>query len=289
MENIDYQGFFASEIPRTGIEAAGVVVLPVCYEHAVSYGGGTRQGPLHIMAASEHLERLDEETCSDWTACGIHTLKPLCPGGSPEEAMDEIAAAAGDVVSRDKFLLAFGGDHAVTIGTVKAVSEKYPDVGILQVDAHLDLRDTWNGSRFNHGCVMRRIMEDMGLAAVQVGIRLLAPEERDYIEANGLSPIFAHQIDPGNGSWIYRVVEGLPEKVYITVDVDGLDPSVVPGTGTPVPGGLSFRQLVDLVRAVGKHKQVVGADIVELVKIPGTQASEMTAARIAQKIIHFCA
>jgi len=158
----------------------------------------------------------------------------------------------------------------------------------MQVDAHLDLRDEWNGSRYNHACVMRRVIEDVGLPAVQIGIRSFSPEEADYVRSRHLTPFYAHEINPRDNTWIERAVEALPENVYLTIDLDGLDPSVIPGTGTPEPGGLSYRQLVSLIRAVGKKRKVVAADINELAKIGGTQVSESTAAKIATKIFVYC-
>jgi len=187
-----------------------------------------------------------------------------------------------------KFLLALGGDHAVSIGLIRAASQAFPGVGVLQIDAHADLRREWNGSRYNHACVMRRVMEDLGLPAVQVGIRSFSPEEAEFMAQNGITPLFAHQIEAADCSWIEKVVAALPETVYLTVDLDGLDPSVVPGTGTPEPGGLSYRQVIALIREAGRQRRVVAADINELVKIEGTQVSEFTAARIATKIFVHC-
>jgi agmatinase len=169
-----------------------------------------------------------------------------------------------------------------------AASKVHPDIGVLQVDAHLDLREEWNGSKYNHACVMRRVAEDIKIPFVQVGIRSFSQAEADYIKRRNLKPVFAHDIDPGDHKWIDRVVNGLPEKVYLTIDLDGLDPSVLPGTGTPEPGGLSYRQLVDLIKTVGQKKRVVAADITELSKIEGSHVSEFTAAKIATKIFVYC-
>jgi len=144
------------------------------------------------------------------------------------------------------------------------------------------------GVDLQNACVMRRVADEARLPFVQVGIRSFSPEEHRYVVENGLRPVYAHRIDPGDTGWIDEVVERLPARVYLTIDLDGLDPAVIPGTGTPEPGGLSYRQLVALLRAVGARRQVVGADINELAKIPGTQVSEFTAARIAAKIIVHC-
>ena len=176
----------------------------------------------------------------------------------------------------------------LSIGPVRAAARQYPDIGVLQFDAHLDLREKWNGSRFNHACVMRRVADDIGVPIVQVGIRSFSPEEADYIQLKGLRPFFAHGIDPIDPSWIQTVLEVLPQNVYLTIDLDGLDPGVLPGTGTPEPGGLSYRQLVNLIKAVGRHRTVIAADITELAPIEGSHVSEFTAAKIATKIFVNC-
>jgi len=269
--------------------SAGIVVLPLCYEHASSYGTGSGEGPYHLLAASEQLERVDEETLIDWLALKIHTMDPLIPKGNPAEAIEEMKAAAEKVLAKKAFLLSLGGDHAISLGPIEAVADAYPGIGILQIDAHLDLRDEWNGSRYNHACIMRRVSEDLGLRIVPVGTRSFSPEELEYIGEKGISPFFAHKIAASEtAAWIDAVVASLPEHVYITVDLDGLDPAVIPGTGTPEPGGLSYRELVALLEAVGEHRTVVAADINELAKIEGTQVSETAAAKIATKIMVHC-
>lgn len=276
------------EVQTADINDAHVIVLPIYYEVAPSFGAGSKEGAFHLLAASAELEDLDEETGVDWQRHGIHTLGPLEPTDQPEQAVAEIEAAARPHLASGKFLLSLGGDHAVSIGLIQAAARIHPAIGVLQVDAHLDLRDSWHGSRYNHACVMRRVADDMGLAFVQVGIRSLSSEESDYIKKRNLRPFYAHCIDPIDFSWIDDVIETLPASIYITVDLDGLDPSVIPGTGTPVPGGLSYRQLVELIRRVGRSRHVVAADINELAKIDGTGVSEFTAAKIASKILVHC-
>lgn len=288
MAAFHYIPFGGEEIAHPDMASARVVVLPLCYENAVSYGSGCGEGPLHILAASEQLERLDEETLVDWGGMPIHTRPPFYPDRDPETAVKQMRRQAAEVLAEKRFLLSLGGDHAVSIGPIMAAAGQYHGVGVLQIDAHLDLRDRWNGSRFNHACVMRRVAEDLGLAAVQVGIRSFSPEEARFVRSRGLRPYYAHDIDSVNPAWIEAVIDALPETVYLTVDLDGLDPSAVPGTGTPEPGGLSYRQLVSLIKALGKHRRVVAADITELAKIEGSQVSEYTAAKIATKIIVHC-
>jgi len=288
MEAEAFVPFGGEEVGTPTLENADIAVLPLCYENAVSYGTGTRNGPFHLLGASSQLELLDEETLINWGQKAIHTLPPLFPSGDPEQAVTEMKNAAAHVLRQNKFLLCLGGDHAISIGPILAVSEIWPETGVLQIDAHADLRNEWNGSRWNHACVMRRVIEDAGLEAVQAGIRSFSPEEAVYMREKRIRPFYAHEIDPSDDAWIGEILCALPEKVYLTIDVDGLDPSVIPGTGTPEPGGFSYRQIVRLIRALGREKTVVAADINELAKIPGSQVSEVTAARIAAKILVCC-
>lgn len=280
--------FGGDDAAHANIHSARIVVLPLCYENAVSYGTGTGEAPLHLLRASEQLECLDEENLVDWCRMAIHTLPPLTPSAVPDEAVAQMRAAAADVIAQGKFLLCLGGDHAASLGPIAAVRQAHPDVGVLQIDAHLDLRDTWNGSPYNHACVMRRVIGDYKLPVAQVGIRSFSPEEHDYVRQHGLQPFLAHTILSTDNQWVSEVLERLPQKIYITIDVDGLDPAEMPGTGTPEPGGLSYRQVIQLIQAAGQQKQVLAADIVELVKIDGSQVSEFTAAKIATKLMVYC-
>jgi agmatinase len=280
--------FGDAEIPTVGLDDAGIVVLPLCYENAPSYGTGSKEGPLHILNASTQLESIDEETLTNWGEAGIHTLPPLVPSNDPKKAVNEMKRAAAAVLEKNKFLLSLGGDHAISIGPIMAAAEIYPDIGVLQIDAHLDLRDTWNGSRYNHACVMRRVADDIKVPVVQVGIRSFSPGEAGYVKRKKLKPFYAHNINFLDDSWIDKAVNSLPEKVYMTIDLDGLDPSVIPGTGTPEPGGFSYRQVVRLIKTVGRKRKLIAADINELAKIEGSQVSEYTAAKIATKIFVHC-
>jgi agmatinase len=292
----DFIHFGGDEVRPISFEEARIVVLPLCYEHAPSYGEGSENGPLHLLNASAQLEGVDEETLVDWAGLAIHTLPPVFPPKDPKAAVDQMRAAADRVLDQGKFLLSLGGDHAVSLGPIQAAARRCPQIGVLQVDAHLDLRNEWNGSRYNHACVMRRVADDMGLSFVQVGIRSFSGEEAQYVKKKRLAPFYAHEIaaisgdspGSGTGNWIEQVVNRLPEQVYLTLDLDGLDPAVMPGTGTPEPGGLTYRQVVRLLRAVGRNRQVIAADINELAKIPGTRVSEFTAAKLATKIFVHC-
>ncbi|MFC1857627.1 agmatinase [Thermodesulfobacteriota bacterium] len=288
MDKDSFVPFGGPEIQCRQVDKAKIAVLPLCYEKAPSYGSGSGEGPYHILHASLQLERIDEETFLDWGSFDIHTLPPPMLSNDPQKAMLQMEQAAAEILNKGKFLLSLGGDHAVSLGPVKAAGRIYPDLGVLQIDAHLDLRNEWNGSRYNHACVMRRITDDYGIPIIPVGIRSFSAEEADYVKKRELKPFYAHQIEPLETGWIRAVLDALPSRVYMSIDLDGLDPSVIPGTGTPEPGGLSYRQLVKLIEAVGCHRKVVAADITELTKIEGSQVSEFTAAKIATKIFVYC-
>lgn len=289
MDVSSFMPFGGTDVRYTELNEARVVVLPVYFEVTPSYMGGSRYGAYHLLKASAEMEPMDEELLLDWSDAGIYTAPALIPENDPEKGVERIRAEAEWYMKMGRPLLSVGGDHAVTIGLVRAAADVYGSVGVLQVDAHLDLRDSYNGSRYNHACVMRRVADDMQLPIVQVGIRSVAPEEGDYIREKGIRPFFAHDIaESGSDAWMDEVVARLPETVYVSIDLDGLDPAAVPGTGTPEPGGLSYRQVAGLIRKVGENRRVIGADINELVKIEGSVVSEFTAARLAGKVIVHC-
>jgi agmatinase len=281
--------FGGDEVRPVPLSAARFAILPFCYESSPSYGTGSRFGPLHLLNASAQLEPLDEETLIPWADLPLHTAKPLYPSDHPEKAVQEMTAAAARAMDDGATPLILGGDHAVALGGITAAAERYPDLAVLQVDAHLDLRNIWNGSPLNHACVMRRAVDDLELPAAFVGTRAICREELDFIRRRDVSPFFAHDIlARPDAEWIGEVVSSLPERVYLSFDLDGLDPAVLPGTGTPEPGGLGYRQAVALIRALGERRTVVGADFCELAPIPGSQVSEYTAARLVAKFLVHC-
>ena len=288
MNSASHTPFGGTETENIEIEKARVVVLPLCYENEPSYGTGSREGPDHILNASVQLESLDEESGVEWTRIPIHTAEPFFPPSDPEQAVFQIKKKAEKVIEKKQFLLSLGGDHAISLGPIMAAADAYPDIGVVQIDAHLDLRDEWNGSRYNHACVMRRVNGDFKIPVVPIGIRSFSVEEAEYVKINNLTVFYAHEIDACDHSWTARVLDHLPEHVYITIDLDGLDPAVIPGTGTPEPGGLSYRQLVHLIKTIGADRNVIAADVTELTKIKGSRVSEFTAAKIVTKILVYC-
>ncbi len=264
--------------------SARFALLPAPLEQTVSYGTGTGAGPAAILRASEELEFFDEESRRPyWQPGEVHTLPTPELPADPEAAVAAITAAARPAVQEGKFLLTLGGEHTVTVGAVAAVAEKYRDLGVLVVDAHLDLRESYGGTRWSHACVCRRIL-DTGQTLVWCGSRSFSEEEALLVQERQLQVFYAHELDP-EGHWIRQAVQQLPENVYLSIDVDGLDPASMPGTGTPEPGGLSYRQLLALIRETTQRRTLVAADLTEVAPIPHQQVTEFTAARLAAKII----
>ncbi len=286
-----YLNFLGYEAP-VAPERARIRVLPIPYDLTTSYQPGARRGPIAALEASTHMEWYDEELEAETgAAVAIATLAPLeTETSGPAAMMSRIGAAAREWADRERLLVALGGEHSVTAPLVAAHRELWPDLTVLQIDAHADLRDSFEGSPHNHACVMRRVLET-GLRIVQVGIRSLTREEHELIRADGrLTTVFARDIaDRPAREWADEIVTALGEHVYLTVDVDGFDPSIMPGTGTPEPGGLTWRQVADLLAAVASRRRLVGADVVELAPIPGLVGGDFLVARLAYRVMGLAA
>jgi agmatinase len=277
---------FGGTLPNgASFENAKAVILPVPLESTTSYVPGTRNGPREILVASSHLELWDEETNSDVHSIGIHTLPEMeLPFDDLEDIMAEIRRVAAAILEYDKFPIVLGGEHSITSPIVAAVAAKHPGVTVLQIDAHADLRDSYMGTRFNHACAMRRVTEHA--RCTQVGIRSLSTEEATAVPTLPTTIFYDVNMrqDP---NWIAKVVASLGETVYITIDVDGMDPAIMPATGTPEPGGLSWYELLALLRAVISARTVVGCDIVELSPLPGVAAPNFLCAKLLYKILTY--
>ncbi len=265
-------------------DTARYAVLSVPYEATTSYRSGTRLGPKAILSASEEVELFDEELRAEFHMCGICTLDPLGPDHSGPAAMQNVIhKAARRVVQDGKFPLTLGGEHGITPALVRAVAETHKDLSVLQIDAHADLRNAYENTPYSHACAMRRVLETVD-AIVPVGIRNLSREEHEFAEQKGIRLITARDC-LYTTSWINDALDGLTDTVYVTVDIDGFDPSIAPGTGTPEPGGLDWYRVIELLRRVAATRQIVGADIVEVAPIPGQVVTEFLAARLAYKLI----
>jgi len=279
-------GEFGGTTPTTtDFSNARVVILPVPLDRTTSYVAGTRNGPHEILVASSHLELWDEETETDVHSIGIFTLPEMeFPFGSMDEVIEEIRRVASEIISRDKFLVALGGEHAITGPLVAAVAEQYPGLSVLQIDAHADLRDTFMGTPHNHACAMRRVVEHAPVT--QVGIRSLSPEEAAAVPSLPTTIFYDFNMRE-DAAWMDRVVDSLGEHVYITIDVDGFDPAIMPATGTPEPGGLTWYEALGLLRRVIAKRHVVGCDIVELSPMAGNVAPNFLCAKLLYKILSY--
>lgn len=277
--------FGALEQDAGSFDRAGAVVLPVPFERTTSYVPGTKNGPREIIAASGQVELYDEELGREICDVGIHTLPAMeSPFASTDEAFAEMRRVAAWLAGAGKFFVALGGEHALTAPLVAGVAAVHPGVTVLQIDAHADLRESYMGDRHSHASAMRRVLEYA--PTVQVGIRNLSAPEAEAIP--GLETTVFYDWNMRNDpAWITRVVEALGEKVYITIDCDGLDPAIMPAVGTPEPGGLTWRETLTLLRRVMETKTVVAADVVELCPIPGFVAPNFLAARLVYKLIGY--
>jgi agmatinase len=269
-------------------QGARVLVLPVPFEGTVSWGGGAGRGPAAILEASKYVETWDEELDLLPEVLGFHLLPEIEPGDSDADEMTErIHAAAAKVLDRagDRFLLTLGGEHSVTPGIVRAFAERREGLSILHVDAHADLRPEYEGTRNSHACACRRIRDHV-TDTVSVGIRSLSEEEARLVREERI-PIYWAKDVVGRTDWIAEAVGRLSDTVYVTIDLDALDPSIMPATGTPEPGGLGWYELTALLRETAERRRVVGADLVELAPIPGLHAPDFLAARLALKVVTY--
>lgn len=262
-----------------------VVILPVPVDRTTSYVSGTRNGPREILEASSHMELWDEEVGVDVHGVGIFTLPAMeLPFGEMGELVGEIRRVASGILAREKFLVTLGGEHSITPPLVSAAAAAFTGLSVLQIDAHADLRDCYMGTPHNHACAMRRSLEYA--AVTQVGIRSMSTEEAEA--APGLNTkIFYDATMRKDPNWIDRVVDTLSGPVYITIDVDGMDPAIMPATGTPEPGGLSWYEVLALLRATISRKTVVACDVVELSPLPGVMAPNFLCAKLIYKILTY--
>ncbi len=279
-------GHYGGTTPTmTDFEHARVVILPIPLDRTTSYVPGTRNGPHEILVASSHMELWDEETETDVHSIGIYTMPEMeLPFSSMDEIVREIRRVTAELVNRGKFPVILGGEHSITGPAVAAVAAKYPGLSVLQIDAHADLRDTYMGTPHNHACAMRRVLEYA--RTTQVGIRSLSPEEAAAAPTLPTEIFYDFNMRL-HEDWIERIVDSLGEQVYITIDVDGFDPAIMPATGTPEPGGLGWYEGLALLRRVIEARTVVGCDVVELSPIPGNVAPNFLCAKLVYKILSY--
>ena len=276
--------FLGLDIEYPSYEDAKVTVIPVAYEGTVTYGKGAAKGPKAIIDASKHVETYERELGKN--IFDIYTLEGVTKKGAPEDVVNEVYNAVKKEINNKKQVVVLGGEHSITIGAVKAFKEKFYDLSVLQIDAHSDLRQEYEESRYSHACVMRRIF-DMNVPFVQVGIRSFCDEEADFIKKNKLKPFYAEDIYD-NDEWMDDAISRLSDNVYLTFDLDGLDPSIMPATGTPEPGGLGWYQAIKFLKKTAKAKNIVGFDIVELAPIKKLSFPDFIAAKLTYKMIGYC-
>ena len=278
--------FLGLDSEHSSYDAARYAVLPIPYDATASYRSGARDGPAAILTASQQVELFDEELGGEFHASGIATMDALEPNMAAPAAMHETVFAAARRVIRDgKFLIGLGGEHGITSALVRAVMTRHKKLSVLQIDAHADLRNEYQQTPYSHASVMRRVL-DLGATIVPVGVRSYSAEEHRFMKRSRIVPITARDCFMSE-DWLDRVLDRLGDKVYVTIDVDGFDPAFAPGTGTPEPGGLDWYQVTSLLRLVAAEKTIVGADLVEVMPIPGQVVTEFLAARLIYKLICF--
>jgi len=259
------------------------VILPVPYEQTTSYKGGTREGPQAIISASKQVELFDEELEAEPYKVGIYTSDELEPTSKgPAEMIEKIYKVGRRLVKDEKEVVMLGGEHTISIGMIKAFKGRYKNLSVLQLDAHADLRQSFQGNRFSHACTMRRVREMV--PAVQVGIRNLSSEEHSWVKKNKIDLFFAQE---KNQNWKDKVLSSLSENVYLTFDLDFLDPSIMPSVGTPEPGGFLWYETLDFLKTLSLKKKIVGFDVVELCPQPGNIAPDFLAAKLIYKLMGY--
>ena len=271
---------------ESAIERARVAVIPAPFDQTTSYLPGTRFGPSAILAASRQVEFYDEELDREPCAIGIATLEEIeILPADIESGLRRLEETVETLDARGIVPLTLGGEHSLTLAPVAALRRRYPDLSVLQLDAHLDLRDSYQGTKLSHASVMRRVRE-LAVKTVPVGIRSVSREEADYVHAEK-APVFLGREIRRDGLPVDAIVAELSNPVYVTVDLDAFDPAYVPGVGTPEPGGLTWDEGLRLLRAVFERRQVVGIDVVELCPIPGQIVSDFFAAKLVNKLIGY--
>ena len=279
---IDHARFLASELAPGTPDSAFFHMLPVPLEASVSYGGGTAKGPCAILEASDQLELWDGESVP--AELGIHTWPAVDCSGEIQTVLGRIESAVARILDYGGLPIILGGEHTVTYGALAALAEKYGRFGVVQFDAHADLRDSYEGNRWSHACVMCRAVKELGLPLVQFGVRALCLEEVATRREHGVELLDAATL-AASSMPEELLPPDFPERIYLTFDVDGLDPSIMPATGTPVPGGLGWYEALRLAERALRGRRVLGMDVVELAPVPGMHMADFTAARLVYALM----
>ena len=282
--------FLGLEKKYSSYKTSGIIILQAPLEKTVSYGKGTKNGPKEIIKASHYVEFFDEELNKE--LCfekGIATLEEIKFSNlTVKKSIEKIYDEVKKQISEDKFVVTLGGEHSISSATIKAHYNFYKNISVLQIDAHSDLRNSYEGSKYSHASVMARVAE-FTTKIVQVGIRAQCKEEYDFIKTNRIKTFYMREIrnNKYGKNWQQKVVNELNKNVYITFDVDGFDPSVISATGTPEPGGLFWDETMSLLKQVGKNKNIIGFDVVELAPDKFHNSSNFTTAKLVYKILNY--
>ncbi len=263
-------------------EKSKIVLIPVPYDGTSSWKKGADKGPQAFLEASENMELYDIETDSEVYKQGIYLSQPVTENSSPEAMVEAVTEKVKSYLNRNKFVTLFGGEHSISIGAIRAFSRHYENLTVVQIDAHADLRESYEGSKCNHACALYEANQTTNL--IQVGIRSMDHSEKSVMNYDNV--FFAHEIE-SDDYWIEQAVERMTDTVYITIDLDGFDPSLFPATGTPEPGGLFWYETLRFLREVFKEKNVVGFDLVELCPSPALYASDFLAAKLYYKMLSY--
>ncbi len=265
-----------------------VVVVPFGLEKTVSYGGGTKNGPKEIIRASHQVELYDEElNCEPYKKIGIKTLKPFKIDKNIKKALNKVSKINEKILKKGIFPLTLGGEHSITPGCIAPFAKKYKNLCILHFDAHADLRDSYNGEKYSHASAIRRCLDNKNISLISFGIRNISKSEIPYLKKNSkrIKIFWAKDKKKWNLNSFKKLVKN--KKVYLTFDVDGLDSSIMPATGTPEPGGMLWDETLEIIKIAMKNSNVVGADINELAPIKGFNSYNFLVAKLAYKILSY--
>ena len=280
MDKLLYGDF---EEQYTNYETAAIAILPVAYDGTSTWLKGADKGPQAILEASPNMEFYDIETDSEVFKQGIATLDMITENTSPEAMAHEVEVRIDQILKDKKFPVLLGGEHSVSIGAFQAIAKHYDTFSILQLDAHSDMRDEYEGSPYNHACVMAR-GKDVTPSIAQVGIRSTAIEEKHNIDPDRI--FYAHEIkESGDSTWMYEVSQKLHDHVYITIDLDVLDPAYMPSTGTPEPDGLTYREILTLLKLINERHNIIGLDVVELCPNEINKAPDFLASKLIYQLL----
>jgi agmatinase len=279
METNNYAGI-PDEFAR--LEQAKIVLIPVPYDGTSTWQKGADKGPEAFLNASENMELYDIETETEVYKQGVFLADAITENTSPEAMVEAVHAATKKYIKKNKFVTIFGGEHSISIGTIRAFNEMYPSLTVLQLDAHADLRKEYDGSKCNHACALYEASQTTNL--IQVGIRSMDVMETTVMDKE--KTYFAHEMALDD-TWTDSAIDQMTDNVFITIDLDAFDPSICPGTGTPEPGGMLWYETLDFLKQVFEEKNVVGFDIVELCPNKVEKSSDFLAAKLYYKMLSY--